>query len=80
MKFKGLNIALKPCPFCGGDPTIDISPLRGYDPEQEVEIGCWNKGCKVTTNVSVYTLLYDSDVQKALEEAVRIWNERKYHE
>ena len=80
MKFKGLNISLKPCPFCGGDATIEISPLRGYEPEQEVEIVCLNEDCGVHTNVTVYTLHYDSDVQKALEDAVRIWNERKYHE
>lgn len=59
-----LEKTLKPCPFCGTQPVIEVN---AYDNEF-ISLYCKNNECKLT--VEVY-------VKGTPQDAARIWDERK---
>lgn len=70
--------SLKPCPFCGSEVALTITPLwdggHGYQGCFEYSIFCKNCGCSVggATCDSVYL-----PEQEAIEKVVKAWNKRK---
>ena len=73
--------SLKPCPFCGSDVAITITPLwdggHGYQGCFEYSVSCKNCGCRVSD--STCDSVYLSE-QEAIEKVVKAWNRRKEDE
>ena len=70
--------SLKPCPFCGSDVSLTISPLwhggHGYQGCFEYSIFCKNCGCSVggATSDNIYI-----SEQEAIDKVTKAWNRRK---
>ena len=75
------SFSLKPCPFCGNDVSLTISPLwydgHGYQGCFEYSVYCKNCGCHVGGASS--DNIYISE-QEAIDKVVKAWNRRKEDE
>lgn len=57
---------LKPCPFCGGEPTEEVNLVLPYEIEL-YKIKCENKKCTILPSTTAYKK----------EDAIKAWNTRK---
>lgn len=71
---------LKPCPFCGQTPTLEVKPMwhgsHGYHGCFEYDIHCKNCGCRV--GLGQNTDIYISS-EEAMNNAIKKWNRRAKH-
>ena len=71
---------LKPCPFCGHTPTLEIIPMwhgsHGYHGCHQYDIRCKNCGCRV--GLGENSDIYISS-EEAMNNAIKKWNRRAKH-
>ena len=74
-KIKSFN--LKPCPFCGNNVSLTITPLwnggHGYQDCYEYSISCEKCGCTVGGATSDTVCHSESD---AIDSVIKAWNRR----
>ena len=75
MEIKG-NIILKECPFCKTMPSVCIESIKGYDPCHDYFVACKNPKCKIRPSTKKYNDIYDSDLNKCIQNAIEDWNDR----
>jgi hypothetical protein len=56
---------LRPCPFCGGTPTVEPSPWL----DESVRIACGNDACRVQPRTEYLLVRYADELSAA-------WNAR----
>ena len=70
---------LKPCPFCGRKPRIDLGKKRYCqlhgEPSQAVIVSCYNPSCKAHPSVQAGDV-FNGGEDAARAEAVAAWNTR----
>ena len=72
MEIKSFN--LKPCPFCGSEVSLKISPLsKDYPDVNDYEISCKKCGCTLW-GANCDTLNHTDE--EAVEKVVNVWNRR----
>lgn len=64
---------LKPCPFCGKVPEIEVEPIKGYEPCVRYMIRCRN--CGVEPHYNKDNTVYYS-VSEILKCIISTWNRR----
>lgn len=73
------TLNLKPCPFCGGKPRIDLNKVQYCslhgEPSQSVRVYCYHTDCPSRPSVSAGDA-YNCEEQQAREQAVTAWNMR----
>lgn len=70
---KNMIIKIKPCPWCGGAPTLIKEPISGYKDCFMYKMAC--SICKSEApNGRFYTI--DKSDGKAKENAITVWNKR----
>lgn len=69
---------LKPCPFCGEMPRTEVSVTRmgGSEDHVDFSIHCTNCGTEKTVRLKIKGFVSFFDVEKAMEQATQIWNQR----
>lgn len=70
---------LKPCPFCGGKPRVDLDKitycqLHG-EPSQTVRVYCYRSDCAAKPSVSAGDV-YNGGETAARRVAIAAWNRR----
>ena len=58
---------LKPCPFCGGEPSTGFIDYEGDTWVGKHEVSCFNNKCVVQPNTDSY---------ETEEDAIKAWNTR----
>lgn len=66
-------IKLKPCPFCGAVPQIEVEPLRGYEPCARYTIKCHICGCEPHYDKDNTVYYSVSEILKCI---ANTWNRR----
>lgn len=81
-----MSDALKPCPFCGANPTgpTKTTPFGGCDERNgynfTVQIRCHGCGATVSTDSSRDKSGWCNDTGQAMSKAVATWNTRQHAE
>jgi len=69
--WKDIDIDLKPCPFCGGDPYIHQQGNLGHSKKVKIHAGC--KPCRFEmTNASLGSVSF----QFLVNATIKQWNNR----
>lgn len=69
---------LKRCPFCGEIPRTEVRVTQMGCGEDHVDftIHCTNCGTEKTVRLKIKGFVSFFDVEKAMEQATQIWNQR----
>lgn len=77
MEGKKETWSLLPCPFCGGKPSLEVSPHPGNDSYNRVRITCTK--CHAMSNSVMDGMAINghiTETSEAVERAVGSWNQR----
>lgn len=69
---------LKRCPFCGATPRTEVSVAKmgGVEDQVDFSIHCTTCGISKTVRLKINGFVNFLDVDKAMEQVIRAWNQR----
>lgn len=70
---------LKKCPFCGATPRTEVSVTKmgGGEDHVDFSIHCITCGVSKTVRLKINGFVNFLDVDKAIEQVIRAWNQRE---